>query len=629
MKIAIAIILSLVMIEAATKMSRSHHSYHERDDEENRHLRHNSRNFNHRHRNVKRTLRQIRHKPIKSNRRRVSRHRRTYNRVRHSRKLSRNSRKPSWRSVQYPTPTKVDYEIKTNYTSAFNKFKSFCNDINKSCNDNCRHDYCDIMPESLYCTRCSENCRSASYNPCHNFDSIKYNPQEILSRRFIIDFNSDTINKCEHYEKRHCARSCGTEYCEAYPQSSECNLCLTACKKVGDQICKQQPNVNIQNSLRMTQRRNFIITYTNTFKDAPLVSSRSSEFCKYDCNTNYCYLDPEAYKCKECGTACRDVAQNYTKLLSNYTETSLRYFNIFFDENHKCTRTHREIVGLCMKSSCNHLDPYQSSCLDCIRGGIIGAKQACMIKMRKNTKIQEIFTGIVPFFSNPPLDCNDCSDQYTEICNVYCGRDTTCKQQCGQPGEMACISRCSGDKRHLYRDKFYQPMMNQFKVRIETCESCRSFCEMDWLRYCYEGDLACKSEWTTLCNFECGKSFCQKFRDEFGRKRSKIVNSKILYEQELILTIQRQKRRQLLRLDYDEKKTQKIQELAIRLQRDAIFDSIKLMEGLIYSDQAKLTTATQKKEDEFESETMKKIYAAYMTAEKLRAVTNLELRIFD
>ena len=228
--------------------------------------------------------------------------------------------------------------------------------------------------------------------------------------------------------------------------------------------------------------------------------------------------------------------------------------------------------------------------------------------------------------------CDQCNASIgTQMCNSYCLNDQKCKQACNKDiSEAACITTCTnGDRREKYKQKFASALSTQFSKRKESCESCDSFCNMDWLRSCYETDSNCKAEFITQCKSECNTTFCKAYQDQMYAYQQNLSGSKELYQQDLILSLQRAKRRQALRAEYDQKKIEKIQELALNLKRNAIFDSIKLMEGLIYEEQRELVNQTQQKELKYEEEIMKKIESAYTTQEALGQETNPEILIFE
>lgn len=629
-------IISLLMVEMAAKMRRGYHSYHDREDY-------------HASRNVRRhTRRQLRHRYYEHKRRHVERRRR-HKRARSSRRMKerhyyrsskrssphnkhrKHLRKLQWQNVQNPSLQNVDYDLKTYYKGVFTNFTSFCIDRDKSCQNNCKKDYCDIQPQSLYCIRCVDNCINAAYNPCEGFRSENFKPQQKLYDTFFKNFTENNIDRCEYYDKRYCPRSCKKHYCDAYPQSQECTLCSSECNNVGKKICETDQYKTETSNREIAIRQNFNITYNNTFFNTPLLSKVSVDFCTADCNNNYCYIDPEAFRCKACGDMCNKIALNYAEKAESFNATASKYFKEFFDESHKCIRLHREVISLCSLSICTETDPYNPNCIICVQSGLIGANQACSVKIRKDTRLQEIFTGVAKVFQKNPMACSQCdqSNIINPVCSNYCFQDITCANNCSEPAQVACTSMCVGEKGQYYLSKFNPKMTEQFNKRKETCDTCVSYCEMDWIRFCYEGDAACRQEWNTTCTEGCNIRFCSIYRARVEQLAENLKNSKNLYQQRLILSLQRQKRRQSLRLDYDDKRNQKIQELALNLQRNAIFDSIKLMEGDIYVNQRTLAEQAKKKDDDYSQDLMKKIYAAYTTEEMLKKTLDAGLKIFE
>lgn len=640
MKIAIAIILSLLIFDVSAKMRRSYHSRYARDDyEDDRPLRRHRASrvrYERRERNyrrVSRSLKHIRHKRyLRTVRKHISRHHKTFRRLHGSENLKRSSRKLNWQNDMYPTASNVDVVIKANYTAMFNKFKSFCANKMQSCTDNCNTDYCSKNANSMYCTRCYNNCIYVADNPCYNYNTATYNPKNDFLIRFTSDFNSNTFDRCDNYEKRYCGKTCNDQYCTLYPRSIECSACKESCTQAGLERCYNNWGIRRE----MTDYRNRIKhslekVYNTTFTDAPLLVTKSEEFCKFDCDKTYCTIDPDTYVCGECKTSCTSKAQWFRSTLKPVSANTQTYFNAFFDESHKCTRIHGEIVALCRKARCNKNDPYHQNCIECIKDGLIGAKQACVVKIRKDTYDQQVYNGVAAYFKRAPLRCETCNGQYIRgPCDNYCQQDQKCKNSCNAgPSEMACLSTCSGDKKQLYNTKFNPKMQAEFNKREETCETCQTYCDMDWLRVCYESDFTCKNEFAVLCRHECNLRFCQAFKDRHQMYSQNLSGSKELYQSEMVLALQRAKRKQVLRLEYDQKKIEKIQELALNLKRNAIFDSIKLMEGLIYEEQRDLTVKTENKELTYEEETMKKIFSAYTTAENLAKTSDPEVLIFD
>ena len=152
---------------------------------------------------------------------------------------------------------------------------------------------------------------------------------------------------------------------------------------------------------------------------------------------------------------------------------------------------------------------------------------------------------------------------------------------------------------------------------------------MQSLSFCYYDDSPCKDSFMRHCNNECNLKFCKEYAQRQGQNRANIQGSKDLYDQEVILTLQRSKKRQSLRLEYDNKKIEKIEELALDLKRNAIFDSIQAMESVIYTEQRNLVKNQEVKDKLHEEDLMKKILEAYLTPENLAKVTDPEILVFE
>lgn len=361
----------------------------------------------------------------------------------------------------------------------------------------------------------------------------------------------------------------------------------------------------------------------------PILYYKRTEYCKVKCSKQSCSRYKDNYICNMCNKKCQEYANTVVSKLSTINRFRKKFFELFMEKNYRCERRDDDVTGQCKKVECRPGYARSAACTQCLAEGKKGAYIACNVDIGDRTPAdRKFFRPAYTHYRAKPKKCQECAQDYKGYCSLKCKTDKKCKGHCLKPAQAACRSVCLGPKTTYYRTKFRNIVEKLLGERSEPCKNCDPLCQVEKRGNCYKEDKTCNLEFKKICDHRCKMAKCQKYKDQFHKAIRNAAYTKEYFMEKAQHELQRQKQKQQKRHEYDELRMNKMEDLVFRYNRDTIYDSVLLMEGILYDEQRKLSKTIASQRQEEEQEIMDSILVAYTNQVALDS-SDKEYNIFD
>ena len=361
----------------------------------------------------------------------------------------------------------------------------------------------------------------------------------------------------------------------------------------------------------------------------PILYYKRTEYCNAKCTKQNCSRYKDKYICDFCIRECHNFANSVVSKLSSINRYRKKFFELYMEKMYRCDRRDDDVSALCKKRECRAGYAKSKDCLQCLSEGRKGALLACTVDLGDRTpKDIKYFKMAYNHYRTKSKKCQQCAQDYKGFCSLKCKTNKTCKKHCEKPAQAACRSACLGPKTIYYRNKFNKVVEKLLGEREETCNACNPMCQIEKKGNCYTGDKTCSIEFKKICHHKCKMSYCKKFRDQYHKALQNAHLSKEYFITKTQHEFQRLKSKQGKRIEYDTQRIHKMDDLVFRYNRDTIFDSVLLMEGILYDEQRKRAKEIVEQREEDEQEIMDQIQVAY-TNQVAYNDAEQEYRVFE
>ena len=470
------------------------------------------------------------------------------------------------------------------------------------------------------CGSCKPDCSKSATRMCKYASTHKQ-----VSRMYEkLKREPEKCRKGDRLCKSYCAVKCRHDM-----HSQDCRNCYKFCHMAMEPACTwgdafSERFLRGRHSWRRNTRHSAIFRL-NKFNCAD-----KRAVCQNECEDK-CVLSPRSYKCRRCTRTCMSTADIVCRR-QRLDPDGTSAFNLIMRKPFKCRNPKSACIELCAKNRCaaHKGGKFSLQCLGCHKNCNLAVKAGCAVKKRTNKKHKGLYGELETYFKKKvDLLCEQCDSETGFICEWKCGSNYRCGGDCHTLAKIACFGACKRGYIGYYKEKFLQRYNRFFRRAKLGCNECSHHCTGACANECFSTDDRCKRECRKYCKQACSHYSCMSARSYYRRTIYSRRHAISYITKVIEVEMERVKRHQLLRADYDEEKVSRMRNAVYRENRDSIMGGMELVEEDLYKQQERLVKEQEKRFEKHENELMTNIKNLYMRRDEYEETKDSPLAIFE